>query len=156
MTDKVAIFPGSFDPFTNGHKEVVLDALKLFNKLIIAIGINGSKRCLFTPEQRQQMIEQVFSGANVQVMIFSGLIADFAQTVGASVLVRGLRTESDFAYEMPMAITNRILANHLQTVFLPTSQESHYLSSTLVREVVSHGGDISAFVPAAVLKHFKS
>ena len=152
MSKRIALFPGSFDPFTNGHREVVLDSLKLFDIVIIAVGENAKKSSMFSAEERRDMIQETFMGHSVETHIFSGLVADYAQKIGAEVLVRGLRTESDFSYEMPMAITNRILAKNLQTIFLPTSQENHYLSSTLVKEVFLHGGDVSAFVPESVFK----
>lgn len=152
MKKRMALFPGSFDPFTNGHREVVFDALSLFDVVVIAVGENSKKSSMFSAEERREMIQETFMGYPVEAHIFSGLVADYAQKIGVKALVRGLRTESDFSYEMPMAITNRILAKNLQTIFLPTSQENHYLSSTLVKEVFLHGGDVSAFVPESVFK----
>ena len=148
---KIAIFPGSFDPFTNGHIEVVEQGLKIFDKVIVGIGVNSEKKYFFSLEERLEMIAEALPSDRCEVESFSGLVADFATRKNAIALLRGLRTESDFSYEMPMAMTNRILAPQIGTVFLPTSQESHYLSSTLVREVASHRGDVSSFVPKAIL-----
>lgn len=153
---KLAIFPGSFDPFTNGHLEVVQQGLNLFDKLIVAIGINLQKKSFFSVEERIAMIQEAVKDSRCQVMAFDGLVVEFAKKQGARSLIRGLRTESDFSYEMPMAMTNKILAKDITTVFFPTSQESQYLSSSLVREVASHGGDVSAFVPSSVMREITS
>ena len=152
---KLAIFPGSFDPFTNGHLEIVKDGLKVFDKIIIGIGINSEKNGFFTHEQRIEMIKEVVPKGTCEVKAFTGLVAEFAKKEGAAALLRGLRTESDFSYEMPMAMTNRILAPEVSTIFVPTSQKSHYLSSSLVREVASHKGDVSSFVPKPILNHIR-
>ena len=151
MARSIAVFPGSFDPFTHGHREVAEQALNIFDHLIVAIGLNVEKNAMFTPDERMEQIRAVFSGADVTVKTFTGLVVRFAQEENAIALVRGLRTESDFSYEMPMAMMNRQLENRIQTVFLPTNVESQYVSSTLVREIAMHGGDVSAFVPAPVL-----
>lgn len=155
MKEKVVVFAGSFDPFTRGHEEVVRQALGIFDKVVIGVGYSLEKKSAFTPEERVQMIREVFPQANVEVKSFTGLVVQFAREVGAMALVRGLRTESDFSYEMPMAMTNRRLEKSLQTVFLPTGADSQYISSTLVREVAHNGGDVAAFVPPAIVKWVK-
>lgn len=151
LNREVAIFPGSFDPFTKGHEDIIHQALGIFAKVIIGIGYNPGKSTLFSVDERLTMIRQVFEGTpEVEVAAFRGLVVDYARQRQAHALIRGLRTEADFSYEMPMAMTNRRLAPELQTVFLPTSQEFAYVSSSLVREVGLNGGDVSAFVPEIV------
>ena len=156
--NRLGIFPGTFDPFTNGHKELVDEALKLFDRIIIAVGHGATKpRTLFSIEERLSMIREVFpENPRIEVLPFEGLIVHFATAKGATALIRGLRTESDFAYEMPMAITNKRLNDDMLTVFFPTSLKSHYISSSLIREVAMHHTDVSAFVPPAVFKILKS
>lgn len=149
---KVAVFPGSFDPFTNGHLEVVQEGLRFFDRLVVGIGSNSSKGSFFSVEERLEMISGVIPDGCF-VKSFEGLVVDFARAEGACALIRGLRTESDFSYEMPMAVTNRILEPALSTIFIPTSQKNNYLSSTLVREVALHKGDVSSFVPQIVGEH---
>ncbi len=155
MAEKVVVFAGSFDPFTRGHEEVVRQAMALFDRVIIGVGYSLDKKSVFTPEERVQMIREVFPQKSIDVKSFTGLVVKFAKTEGAMALVRGLRTENDFSYEMPMAMTNRQLEKSLQTVFLPTGADSQYISSSLVREVAHHGGDVSGFVPPAILKWVK-
>lgn len=153
---KTAILPGSFDPFTNGHQELVNEGLKIFDKLIIAIGISQSKRGLFTVEERMEMIRSsVGDSDKIEIKSFSGLVVDFAASEGATALLRGLRSEVDFSYELPMAIANRKLNDNVMTIFLPTSVHNHYISSSLVKEVASHGGDVSEFVSDGVLAKLK-
>lgn len=148
---EIGLFPGSFDPFTKGHEDIVGQSLGIFKKVIIAIGVNPGKSTLFSVDERIAMIREVFAKeAAVEVVSFAGLVVNYAHERGAHALIRGLRTEADFSYEMPMAMTNRRLAPDLQTVFLPTNMEFAYVSSSLVREVGLNGGDISGFVPAAV------
>ena len=159
MTQKrLGVFPGTFDPFTNGHKELVDEALKLFDSIIIAVGHGATKpRTLFTLEERLSTIREVFAGNDrVEVHPFQGLIIHFAAKKGATALIRGLRTESDFSYEMPMAITNKRLNDEILTLFFPTSLKNHYISSSLIREVAMHEGDVSAFVPPAVFRVLKN
>lgn len=152
LSPRVAVFAGAFDPITNGHVAIVQNALALFEKVIVGVGHNIDKQSLFTPEERVAMIREIFPDPRVVVKDFQGLVVRFAAAEGAGVLVRGLRTETDFQYEMPMALTNKQLEARIQTVFIPTTGENLYLSSSLVREVAYHGGDVRAFVPANVSK----
>lgn len=150
--NSTVVFPGSFDPFTLGHSEVVEQALAIFSKVVIAIGESPGKTGLFTHQERQQMIAQLWQKQpEVQVCTFAGLVVDFAKQIDATVLIRGLRTEADFSYEMPMAMTNREIGG-IQTVFIPTDPRFAYVSSSLVREVARHGGDITRFVAPTILK----
>lgn len=147
----VGVFPGSFDPFTKGHEEVVREAIKIFDRLIIVIGLNATKRGFLAVTERLAMIKATFaSEPQVSVTTHNGLIADFLKTIPLVTIVRGLRSEADFTYEMPMAVTNKILSGGISTIFIPTKPENRYLSSSLVREVASHGGVIDPFVPEAV------
>lgn len=151
-----AIFAGSFDPFTIGHEEVVRTALQLVDEVIVGVGVNLDKKTLFSPEERVAIIKAVFPDPRVSVKTFNGLVVNFAKQEQVKILVRGLRTESDFSYEMPMAMTNRQLMPEVMTIFFPTSHESQYISSSLVREVAAFGGDVTPFVPAAALPWLKA
>ena len=147
---RIAIFPGSFDPFTLGHMQIVEQALLLFDLVIISIGQSASKLPWFDLKQRLAALATTFaSEKRVRIEIFNGLVVNFAQQQGATFLIRGLRSETDLAFELPMAHTNRALAPQIQTVFLPSAPELAFISSTLVREIAKHGGDFSRFVPAA-------
>ena len=155
--DRIALFAGSFDPFTLGHLDVARQALEIFDHLIIGIGVSSTKKILFSVEERCQVIRSIFSTeSRVQVEAFDGLSVSFAKSHRAMALVRGLRTETDFSYEMPMAMTNRKLDPSLPTVFLPTKTDYAYISSSIVREVFLHQGDVSPFVPAQVLDLLQS
>ncbi len=150
---RVAVFPGSFDPFTWGHLEVIHRALSLFDTVVVGVGISGSKVALFSPEERVKMIEEACQKIQgVEVKIFSGLAVDFAQSVGALGLIRGLRSEADFSYEMPIAMANRALAKNLETIFIPTDPKFCFVSSSLVKEIGRLGGDLSSMVPTSVSK----
>ena len=151
----LAIYPGSFDPITNGHVDLVNRTLRVFDKVIVAIATNPDKdRSLFTVQERLQMIDQVFAGANGRVSAdsFQGLLVDYAERKGASVVIRGLRAISDFEYEFQMAMMNHRLKPQLETFFMMTGETEFYTSSRLVKEVVSLGGDVSGLVPDNVLK----
>jgi len=149
--ERICLYPGTFDPITLGHFDVIERASRLFGKVVVAIGVNANKKTFFTTEERQEIVVEACSGIeNIEIIVFSGLAVDCAKTVGASALVRGLRTEADFMYEMQMAMMNRTLMHDLETVFIPTRQDLSHVSSTLAREVSSLGGDISGLVPTSV------
>jgi pantetheine-phosphate adenylyltransferase len=148
---RIAIYPGSFDPLTNGHVDIIQRGARLFDRIIIAILVNREKTPLFTAEERVEIVREVFaSDQNVEVDTFGGLLVDYAQRRQASVIVRGLRAVSDFEYEMQMALMNRHLAPDLETVFMMPGEAYTYLSSRLVKEVFALGGSVEGLVPPAV------
>lgn len=150
---KIAIYPGSFDPVTNGHLDIIKRSSSFFDELIVAILVNGSKSPMFSLEERVEMLEEVTKKYdNVKISFFEGLLVDFARLQGADIIVRGLRAITDFEHELQMAQTNRILAPALDTVFLTAGVEYSYLSSSIVKEVALLQGDISHFVPEHVIK----
>jgi pantetheine-phosphate adenylyltransferase len=146
-----AIYPGSFDPITCGHLDVMERAAKLFDRLIIAVADNADKCALFTPEERVRLIaESTGDLTNVEIVSFRGLLVDFARQAGAAAVVRGLRAVTDFEYEFQMALMNKTLSPDLETVFLTSREAFTYLSSRVIKEVARLGGDVSRFVPPAV------
>jgi pantetheine-phosphate adenylyltransferase len=146
-----AACPGSFDPVTNGHIDIVARASALFDEVVVAVGVNASKSRLFSPEERMAMIrEAVAPYPNVSVASFQGLLTDFCQANDICAIVKGLRAVTDFDYELQMAQMNSSLAP-VETVFLPASPEHSFLASSLVKEVASYGGDVSRLVPAHVV-----
>ncbi|MCL1142759.1 pantetheine-phosphate adenylyltransferase [Shewanella gaetbuli] len=148
-----AIYPGTFDPVTNGHADLIERAARLFKHVIIGIACNPSKQPRFTLEERVEQVKLVTAHLdNVEVVGFTGLLVDFAQEQRASVLVRGLRAVSDFEYEFQLANMNRRLSPDLESVFLTPAEENSFISSTLVKEVALHGGDVSQFVHPQVAK----
>ena len=148
-----AIYPGSFDPVTLGHLDIIRRASRTVNELIVGVLNNGGKTPLFTAEERVEMLREVTKDIpNVKVMAFSGLLVDFARHTDSTVVVRGLRAISDFDYELQMAQTNRKMNPHVDTMFLATSLEYAYLSSSTVKEVAFFDGDISEFVPEPVVE----
>ena len=148
---KKATYPGSFDPVTFGHLDIISRSAKMVDKLIIAVLINKSKSSLFSMEERVRMIsEYVKEYKNVEVHSFSGLTVDYAKEVGATMIVRGLRAVTDFEYELQLAQTNKVMAEDIDTLFLATNLKYSYLSSSIVKEIASYNGDISAFVPRMV------
>lgn len=145
------VYAGTFDPITNGHIDIVTRSMKFCDQLIIAIGINPNKKTMFSEEERQAFIRSSFAHfANIKVTSFQGLLVEYAKQVEAKVLVRGIRSVSDFEYEINLANINKVLAPSIETVFLPTSPELAVVSSSMVKEVARYGGDISKFVPEHV------
>lgn len=145
-----AVCPGSFDPVTNGHLDIIGRAAGLFDEVVVATGVNVSKSRLFDPEERLEMLrEAVAPWSNVTVAGFSGLIVDFCRDIGAGAIVKGLRGATDYEYELPMAQMNRHLTG-VETVFLPGAVGNAFVSSSLIKEVATLGGDVSALVPAPV------
>ena len=150
---KRAIYAGSFDPVTNGHLDVLSRAAQVFDEVVVAVAFNSEKRGLFTPEERVVLLQDAASAiGNVRVTQFHGLLVEFAKREGACAIVRGLRAVSDFEFEFQMALMNRRLEPALETFFLMPKEEYSYVSSRLVKEVASLGGDVSVFVPPAVAK----
>jgi len=159
---RIGIYPGSFDPITHGHLDLIDRALVLFDRLIVAVAENVSKSPLFTAEERRDMILQSFDQLKmesardrVEIVIFGGLLAQYAVDRGATAILRGLRAVSDFEYELQMALTNRSLAKDVEAVFLMPNAKYIYLSSSTIKDVARHGGDISKFVPPLVAKRLR-
>ena len=150
------MYPGSFDPITRGHEDLIRRALTFADKVIVAVAVNVAKQPLFALEERVALITQAVDHPQVQVRSFDGLLADFARQAGAAVIVRGLRAVSDFEYEFQMALMNRQLHPSLETVFLVPALDLTYLSSSLVREVARFGGDVSALVHPAVAEALRA
>lgn len=149
---RIAVYPGSFDPVTNGHLDVIRRAAGIFDKVIVGVGRNVGKAPLFTTEERVSLIQVAVSELqNVEVESFDGMLVAFAKQHGASVLVKGLRAISDFEYEFQMALANRHLDPTVETMFLMTSAEYQFLSSSIVKEMVRVGGDCSPLVPSVVM-----
>lgn len=143
----VAIYPGSFDPLTNGHLSLIQRGLQMFDRVIVAIAVNPKKVPLFSLEERRDLIRQACSDERVEVDSFQGLLVEYAKRRNVNVLIRGLRAVSDFEYEFQLANMNRKLAPGIETVFMMTGEDYFYISSQLVREVASLGGDVSGLVP---------
>lgn len=149
--NKIAVFPGSFDPITIGHYSIVERALPLFDKIIIAVGENNSKKSFFLIEQRKNWIEKIFSNeSKISVEVFSGLTVDFCKKNDAKYILRGLRTSSDFEFERSIGQSNKKLYSIIETVFMLTLPEHTYITSTIVRDIIKNGGDVSNFVPEIV------
>lgn len=154
--EKIAIFPGSFDPITCGHASIVRRAIPLFDKIIIAIGVNALKSTYFDLEQRKKMIQAVFADCeNIEVQSYTGLTIDYCKEVNAKFLLRGLRTSADFEFERSIGQINKQLNPDIETVFLLTQPEHTALNSSIVRDIIRNNGDVSQFVPAAVLPFLK-
>ena len=153
---RISLFPGSFDPFTNGHLDLAHRAAVLFDRVVIAVADNSAKTSLFSSAERVEMIESAVRGIRgASAMQFSGLLVDCARSIGAQAIIRGLRAVSDFEFEFQMALMNRRLAPGIEIAFLMPSQEFTYLNSTLVKEVARHGGDIHGLVPALVERRLR-
>jgi pantetheine-phosphate adenylyltransferase len=152
----IGVYPGTFDPITNGHWDIMQRALGLFDKVIVALAVNIHKKPLFPLKTRMRMIrDAVGPEPRLQVDGFEGLLVEYARSHGARFLIRGLRAVADFEYEFQFAHMNRQLAPDIETIFLPTNEENFYVSSSLVREVAVMGGDVSRLVPKAVLPTLK-
>lgn len=149
--EKIAVFPGSFDPFTVGHENIVLRAQSLFDKIIVAIGVHSTKQPLLTPEARVRMVNQVFqSNDQVSADHFEGLTVDFCRKVKATHMLRGIRTASDFEYEWAIAQINKRMLPSVESVFLLTTPEHTPVNSTIIREIIWNNGDASQFLPAGI------
>ena len=145
---KRAIYPGSFDPVTNGHVDIILRSSKIVDNLIVGVLNNSAKKSLFSVEERVSMLKELTKDLpNVEVTSFDGLLVDYMREIDASIIVRGLRAVTDFEYELQIAQTNHIENTDIETIFLTTNLQYSYLSSTIVKEFASYGGDISKFVP---------
>lgn len=145
-----AIFPGSFDPLTLGHADIIRRGVTLFDELVIAIGVNAEKKYMFSLEKRMQFVSQAFSDeSKIKVLTYEGLTVDFCKKVGADFILRGLRNPADFEFEKAIAHTNRKLSE-IETVFLLTSSGKSYISSSIVRDVIRNGGDYTGLVPESV------
>jgi pantetheine-phosphate adenylyltransferase len=156
MSSKVVIYPGTFDPITNGHISIISRALKIFDRLVIAILNNPQKLPLFTMEERMQMIRDVLKDQrHVEVDSFNGLLVDYVIQKKTNVVIRGLRALSDFEYEFQMALMNRKLNRDVQSIFLMTDYKWFYTSSTIIKEAASLGGEVSGLVPPIVCKKLK-
>lgn len=156
MSPRKAIYPGSFDPITHGHLDVIKRGSKLFDHLTIAVSVNPSKDYLFTPEERKVMIDELIKELpNVDVMVSEELVVNIAREHGANFLLRGIRTFSDYEYEFQMAFTNRSLAPEIETVLVMPSENYSFLSSSMVKQAVALGGNLSRFVPDNVLSCLK-
>ena len=159
---RIALYPGSFDPVTNGHLDVVRHAVTLCDRLIVAIGVHPGKKPLFSTEERLEMVEEVFAsvaaaaGCAFDCTTYDNLTITAAQNTGATIMIRGLRDGTDLDYEMQLAGMNQAMAPEVQTVFIPASPGVRPITATLVRQIASMGGDVSAFVPAAVAAGLKT
>jgi pantetheine-phosphate adenylyltransferase len=148
---KVAIYPGSFDPFTKGHQNVIERGVRVFGNVVVAVAHNTSKKTIFTLKERVDLLNEIFRGRNdVKVDYFEGLLVDYAKKMGTHIVLRGMRTVSDFEYELQMALANKTLSPELETVFMVTDSEFSHISSSVIREVVSLGGSVALMVPKLV------
>lgn len=152
----IAVYPGSFDPLTNGHLDVIKRGAKVFDQLIVAVSDNPAKQALFTRDERVEMIKEVSRGIkNTSAEWFEGLLVEYVRKKKAGVILRGIRTVSDFEYEYQMAMTNRTFAPDIETVFVMTHEEFSFVSSRLIKEAASLGGDVGSFVPKEVERWLK-
>jgi pantetheine-phosphate adenylyltransferase len=153
---KIGVYPGTFDPVTHGHTDILTRGLRIFEKVIVAVAPNPSKHPLFNLAERLEMVRLVTKDIpHVEVMVFEGLLVDFVQRCGAHAILRGLRAISDFEHEFQMALINRKLAETVETVFLMPSEEYSYLSSTIIKDVASHGGSLKDFVHPEVARRLQ-
>ena len=147
-----AVYPGSFDPLTNGHLDLIERSLRIFDELIVAVVTNPAKTATFSDEERVEMIREATRGRKIEILVFEGLLVDFVKRVGAGAIVRGLRAVSDFEYEFQMALMNRKLREEIETVFLMPHEAYSYISSRLIKEVAGYGGSVTGLVPPGVEK----
>ena len=148
---KVAIYPGSFDPFTKGHQNIIERGVRVFGQIVVAVAHNTSKKTIFTLEERVELLNEIFRGReDVRMDYFGGLLVDYAKKMGTNIVLRGMRTVSDFEYELQMALANKTLSAELETVFMVTDSEFSHISSSVIREVVSLGGSAVNMVPQIV------
>ena len=151
MSERIAVCPGSFDPITHGHLDIITRAAAMFDKIIVVIMNNADKHYTFSPDERKEMIKKCVNGLdNVEVDLSDGLLADYAAQKNACAIIKGLRAMSDFEYEFQMALTNKKLNPGVETMFLTTSAQNMYLSSSMVKQIAGMGGDIEDFVPAVI------
>ncbi len=149
--EKIAIFPGSFDPFTIGHEAIVKRAIPLFDKIIVAIGYNSAKKGFFALDKRENWIKSIFKNEpTVAIDRYEGLTAEYCKKIGANYILRGLRTAADFEYERAIGQMNKMLNHNIETIFMLTKPEHSPISSTIVREIIRHGGNASQFVPKEI------
>ena len=153
---RIAVYPGSFDPITNGHLDIIERASRLYDKLIVGVLSNGNKNPLFTSDERMQMIREVTKHLdNVEVDTFEGLLVDFANSKNATVIVKGLRTVADFEYEFQMALLNKALNPEYETMFMMTNTKYSYISSSMVKELARFHGDLTGLVPCDIIEKIK-
>lgn len=151
MSDNVAVYAGSFDPVTNGHLDVLARAAKLFDRVVVAIGIHPTRKPLFSTEERLSLLKETTADLpNVEIDAFEGLLIHYCQRIGGRALIRGLRHAMDFEYELQIAQANADMAPEVETLFLPTALAWGHITASLVREIASHGGDVSKYAPPAV------
>ena len=157
LNERIAVYPGTFDPITMGHLDILNRARELFDRVIVAVAQHPSKKPLFSLDERLQMIRDCFEGTDkkIEVEAVSGLIVEYAYRKGAKTIVRGLRAVSDFAYELQLALMNRRLERHVETVFLMTGFRWIFISSSIIKDAAQHGGDVSSLVPNHVQQKLK-
>ncbi len=154
--DKIAIYAGSFDPFTKGHQNVIDRGLRVFDKIIVALAHNVSKKTIFSLDDRVEIIKEIYKDRdNIVVDSFEGLLVDYSKKIGTSVLLRGMRSVSDFEYELQMALANKTLYSEIETIFIVTDSKYSHISSSLIREIVSLGGSVKKMVPGVVERRLK-
>jgi pantetheine-phosphate adenylyltransferase len=153
-----AVYPGTFDPITLGHIDIITKAQKIFGNVVIAVAKNNNKNSIFTPEERMDMVKRALYEFNIEaeVVIFEGLLVNFMEIVNSKIVVRGLRAISDFEYEFQMSCVNSRLNNNIETVFLPAKDDMHFVSSRMIRSVAELGGNISQFVPNCIVDIMKN
>ncbi len=151
MKKRIAVFPGSFDPITKGHENIVLRGLQLFDEIVVGIGYNTNKNYFFSQERREHFIKKVFQNhPNVKVMRYSGLTVNFCKEIGANFILRGLRTSADYEFERAIAQMNHAMEHDIDTIFIVSEPALSHISSTIVRDILLYQGDITAFVPEGV------